>query len=467
MKSIYGKLILGFLVSIFISFSVAGYFSLKKNTNDLGVLTIEELESSSDFVALLIEKNHQDDIQDMLEGYCLTSEIDVSIYTTAQEARFGSHSISLNYELVDKLILETGENISMKEATYRKYAKSYEINGENFVIYVQKDVSKREMIFIESGVIAIFMMLAAGSIIFFIIADIIVKPISRLIKATQELSNGNYRVRVNYTGNDEIATLNRNFNLMAQQLGKQEEVRQQFISDVSHEFQTPLTAIQGFATIIKNEELAPEQKLKYADIILFHSKRLSTLSRNMLQLTLLEGEDVKLELSEFSLIGQLRRVIDTQNSLAQGKDIEIEFTCPKHDVLIEADESRLEQVWINLINNAIKYTQDHGVVMIDIKKASSYVEVTISDTGVGMSKEAMAHIFERFYRQDKSRSIEGNGLGLSIVKRIVDLHNGNIDVVSREDGGSRFIVKIPQEKVFNISDKLNIAKMVKTREGAE
>ena len=254
---------------------------------------------------------------------------------------------------------------------------------------------------------------------------------------------------------------------MAQQLGKQEEVRQQFISDVSHEFQTPLTAIQGFATIIKNEELAPEQKLKYADIILFHSKRLSTLSRNMLQLTLLEGEDVKLELSEFSLIGQLRRVIDTQNSLAQGKDIEIEFTCPKHDVLIEADESRLEQVWINLINNAIKYTQDHGVVMIDIKKASSYVEVTISDTGVGMSKEAMAHIFERFYRQDKSRSIEGNGLGLSIVKRIVDLHNGNIDVVSREDGGSRFIVKIPQEKVFNISDKLNIAKMVKTREGAE
>ena len=137
MKSIYGKLILGFLVSIFISFSVAGYFSLKKNTNDLGVLTIEELESSSDFVALLIEKNHQDDIQDMLEGYCLTSEIDVSIYTTAQEARFGSHSISLNYELVDKLILETGENMSMKEATYRKYAKSYEINGENFVIYVQ------------------------------------------------------------------------------------------------------------------------------------------------------------------------------------------------------------------------------------------------------------------------------------------------------------------------------------------
>ena len=241
---------------------------------------------------------------------------------------------------------------------------------------------------------------------------------------------------------------------MAQQLPKQEETRQQFISDVSHEFQTPLTAIQGFATILKNEKLTDEQRQKYADIILFHSKRLSTLSRNMLQLTILDGEDVKLEVSEFSLIEQLNRVIETQDNLAISKNIEIEFDIPKNDILIEADESRLEQVWINLVNNAIKYTNENGVVTISVKKTTKEVEVSIEDTGVGMSKEAISHIFERFYRQDKSRSVEGNGLGLSIVKRIVDLHQGTIDVKSREDGGSQFIVKLPQVRSFHLSERL-------------
>lgn len=127
---------------------------------------------------------------------------------------------------------------------------------------------------------------------------------------------------------------------------------------------------------------------------------------------------------------------------------------PKNDIRIEADESRLEQVWINLVNNAIKYTNENGVVTISVKKSSKEVEVTIEDTGVGMSKEAISHIFERFYRQDKSRSIEGNGLGLSIVKRIIDLHRGTIDVKSREDGGSKFIIRLPQERTFHITERL-------------
>ena len=170
----------------------------------------------------------------------------------------------------------------------------------------------------------LFCVLFVGSVTFLIIADVIVKPIYRLTKATNELSKGNYKVRVNYSGDDEIARLNRSFNQMATQLAKQEVVRQQFISDVSHEFQTPLTAIQGFAAILKNEKISDEQRVKYADIILFHSKRLSTLSKNMLQLTLLEGEDVKLEMNEFSLSNQLNRVIETQDNLAISKDIEIE-----------------------------------------------------------------------------------------------------------------------------------------------
>ena len=151
-----------------------------------------------------------------------------------------------------------------------------------------------------------------------------------------------------------------------------------------------------------------------------------------------------MDLSEYSLVKQMNRIIETQDNLAISKDIEIEFNAPKNDIVIFADEARLEQVWTNLLNNAIKYTDDHGVVTIDMKKTAKFVEVSIQDTGIGMSKEAISHIFERFYRSDKSRSIEGNGLGLSIVKRIIELHHGTIDVSSIEDGGSEFVVKLPQ-----------------------
>lgn len=455
MKSIYGKLILGFLVSILFSFSIAGYFSLRKNSDELGRLAVEELESSSEHIADLLQIIEDGDLPKILSGYADTSEASFYIESNGQRTDYGTISgRQLSSEDYKKLNDHLGTVITLRDSSMRKYAKSFQINGQKYIIFVQKDIGKKETVFVDSAMIAVFCMLVAGSITFLIIADIIVKPISRLNKATNELSKGNYRVRVNYTGNDEIARLNRSFNQMAQQLAKQEETRQQFISDVSHEFQTPLTAIQGFATILKNEELPLVQRQKYADIILFHSKRLSTLSKNMLQLTILDGEDVKLETSEFSLIEQLSRVIETQDNLALSKNIEIEFQLPKNDIRIEADESRLEQVWINLVNNAIKYTNENGVVTISVKKSSKEVEVTIEDTGVGMSKEAISHIFERFYRQDKSRSIEGNGLGLSIVKRIIDLHRGTIDVKSREDGGSKFIIRLPQERTFHITERL-------------
>ena len=321
------------------------------------------------------------------------------------------------------------------------------------MITVQKDFSATKDIFMKSYTSAAIIFMMTGSIVFLIVADIIVKPISRLTRVTDELAKGNYKVRVNYEGKDEISSLYASFNQMAVRLAKQETIRQQFISDVSHEFQTPLTAISGFATILKNENLTDEQRKKYADIILFNSNRLSHLSKNMLQLTLLDGEDTALDKTEFPLIEQLNRVIEMEDNAALSKDIEIEFIHPKKEFIIEADESRMEQVWINLLSNAIKYTNEHGVVTVEVRRTPTELQVRFEDTGVGMSQDAISHIFERFYRQDKSRTIEGNGLGLSIVKRIIDLHHYKIDVESQEDVGSVFTVYIPYEMFTGLTKK--------------
>ena len=454
MKSIYSKLVIGFLLTSLLSFSICCFFTIKSYNRDSDQIALEELEHSSDHIADLIKLIDDKDQDKILSDYSETSEMSFTVTCEGQTKSFGHVNKKLILKDDELKTLASSKEKSLRsEGIISQYAKAFKIDNQTYVITVQKDFSSTKDIFMKSYTSAAIIFMMTGSIVFLIVADIIVKPISRLTKVTDELAKGNYKVRVNYEGKDEISSLYASFNQMAVRLAKQETLRQQFISDVSHEFQTPLTAISGFATILKNENLTDEQRQKYADIILFNSNRLSHLSKNMLQLTLLDGEDTALDKTEFPLIEQLNRVIEMEDNAALSKDIEIEFIHPKKEFIIEADESRMEQVWINLLSNAIKYTNEHGVVTVEVRRTPTELQVRFEDTGVGMSQDAISHIFERFYRQDKSRTIEGNGLGLSIVKRIIDLHHYKIDVESQEDVGSVFTVYIPYEMFTGLTKK--------------
>ncbi len=454
MKSIYSKLIIGFLLTSLLSFSICCFFTIRSYNRDSDQLALEELEHSSNHIADLIKLIDDKNQDKILADYSETSEMSFTVTCEGQTKSYGHVNKKLILKDDELKTLATSKEKSLRsEGIISQYAKAFRIDNQTYVITVQKDFSSTKDIFMKSYTSAAIIFMMTGSIVFLIVADIIVKPISRLTKVTDELAKGNYKVRVNYEGKDEISSLYASFNQMAVRLAKQETIRQQFISDVSHEFQTPLTAISGFATILKNENLTDEQRQKYADIILFNSNRLSHLSKNMLQLTLLDGEDTSLDKSEFPLIEQLNRVIEMEDNAALSKDIEIEFIHPKKEFIIEADESRMEQVWINLLSNAIKYTNEHGVVTVEVRRTPTELQVRFEDTGVGMSQDAISHIFERFYRQDKSRTIEGNGLGLSIVKRIIDLHHYKIDVESQEDVGSVFTVYIPYEMFTGLTKK--------------
>ena len=454
MKSIYSKLVIGFLLTSLLSFSICCFFTIRSYNRDSDQLALEELAHSSEHIADMIKLIDVKDQDKILSDYSETSEMSFTVTCDGQTKSYGHVNKKLILTDDELKTLATSKEKSLRsEGIISQYAKSFKIDNHVYVVTVQKDFSSTKDIFMKSYTSAAIIFMMTGSIVFLIVADIIVKPISRLTKVTDELAKGNYKVRVNYEGKDEISSLYASFNQMAVRLAKQETLRQQFISDVSHEFQTPLTAISGFATILKNENLTDEQRQKYADIILFNSNRLSHLSKNMLQLTLLDGEDTALDKTEFPLIEQLDRVIEMEDNAALSKDIEIEFIHPKKEFIIEADESRMEQVWINLLSNAIKYTNEHGVVTVEVRRTPTELQVRFEDTGVGMSQDAISHIFERFYRQDKSRTIEGNGLGLSIVKRIIDLHHYKIDVESQEDVGSVFTVYIPYEMFTGLTKK--------------
>ena len=446
MKSIYSKLIFGFFITIVASFSVAGFVSLRLNDQQIESTVEEDLITTNDYVSKVISNINIENRDDIIDLYAKSSEMAITCYSSSEGyVAYGNKKYNPTPEQMMAMFKSTNNELSFKHHNeVLAYGTKNMINGQEYYIYVQKDTSGQKSAIANSAILILGCVFLTGSIVFLVIADIIVKPLTRLTNAIKELSNGNYNVRVDNVGQDEISKLNQGFNQMARQLAKQDETRQKFISDISHEFQTPLTSIQGFANILKEEDLPKEQRVKYANIILYNSKRLSSLAKNMLQLTLLDREEIELELTNYSLVEQMNRVISTQENQAMEKNIEIVFEMPKKEIFIEGDEQRLEQVWTNIISNAIKYTNEGGLITITMKKNSK--EISIEDTGIGMSKEVVSHIFERFYREDKARNVEGNGLGLAIVKSIVDLHHGKIDILSQVDVGTNFIVRLPIEK---------------------
>jgi signal transduction histidine kinase len=222
-----------------------------------------------------------------------------------------------------------------------------------------------------------------------------------------------------------------------------EKMRQEFISNVSHEIQSPLTSISGFARALRDTRLSEEERAHYLDIIETESIRLSKMSDNLLKLTSLESEHHPFEPKRYRLDKQLRAVVLACEPLWLDKSIDMDVSLEEGE--IDADPDLMNQVWGNLIHNSIKFTPRGGTIGVELQFRDGEAAVRISDTGIGIGEEDLPRIFERFYKADKSRNRAGggSGLGLSIVKKIVDLHHGSIDVQSRPGEGTVFTVRLP------------------------
>ena len=259
-----------------------------------------------------------------------------------------------------------------------------------------------------------------------------------LTDALAQIARGNFDVFLDAKATDMHHDLAEAINDMARGLGNLETMRQDFISNVSHEIQSPLTSISGFAGLLKKEDLSAEQRRRYAEIIEAESKRLSSLSENLLKLTTLDNSKLPLNRQDFRLDKQLEHVALLLEPQWSAKNLNLEAELPL--CILCGDEDLLSQVWTNLLHNAIKFTPEGGQISIGLKQEGDAAQVTIGDTGIGIGPEDRIHIFERFYKADKARarSAGGNGLGLSLVKKIVDLHGGSIRVESTIGEGTTF-----------------------------
>ena len=271
------------------------------------------------------------------------------------------------------------------------------------------------------------------------------RPVKRIADAAERIVQGDFSVRVkpqSRFGTDE--TFNQVidcFNKMAEELSSVETLRTDFIANVSHEMKTPLAVMQNYGTLLQAPDLSEEKRMEYAKGVTDGARRMADMMTNILKLNRLENQQIYPQITEFDLGEQLCECLLQYESVWEKADIEIE-TDIAEDVKVRADAELLGHVWNNLFSNAFKFTPSGGTVTVSLSTTDNYAIVKVQDTGCGMTPEVGAHIFEKFYQGDTSHSVQGNGLGLALVKRVIDIMQGEISVESVVGKGSIFTVKI-------------------------
>ena len=278
-------------------------------------------------------------------------------------------------------------------------------------------------------------------------------PLHKMAEAAKKVAEGNFSVYVPtiHTADklDYLDVMILDFNKMVEELGSIETLKTDFISNVSHEMKTPISIIKNYAELLQAEQIPEETRIEYAASLEDTAARLSSLIGNILKLNKLENQRIMPETETYDVCRQLCECILQFEDAWEEKGIELEAEI-EDAAMVKADSSLMELVWNNLLGNAVKFTEAGGSVTVSQTSDESYIRVAVSDTGCGMSRESLQHIFDKFYQGDTSHSREGNGLGLALVKRVLELSDGDIQVVSEEGKGSTFTVTLPAADIRKV-----------------
>ncbi len=273
----------------------------------------------------------------------------------------------------------------------------------------------------------------------------IYRPVKKIVDAAEQITKGDYSVRIeplkNVNRADGLDKIIDCYNKMATELSGTESLKSDFIANVSHELKTPLSVIQNYGTLLQSNNISDDDRIKYSSAIVDASRRLADLISNILKLNKLENQQIYPSAQKFELGEQLCECLLSFESVWDKKEIEIE-TDIEENVFVNADIELLSIVWNNLISNALKFTDNGGKVLISLKNENGFAAVKISDTGCGITPDIGKHIFEKFYQGDTSHKTEGNGLGLALVRRVIDITEGEIEVESSPCAGTIFTVKL-------------------------
>nr|WP_122011672.1 ATP-binding protein [Maliibacterium massiliense] len=287
-----------------------------------------------------------------------------------------------------------------------------------------------------SGIIAA----VSGIFLILLMADHMTRPLREMSGAAKKIAQGDFSQRVKVSSRDELGELAASFNRMSADLEGLEQMRRDFVANVSHELRTPMTSVQGFIQGMRDGVIPPEEQPQYMDLVLQETKRLSNLIRELLDLSQIESGQFPLHKSSFDLSELICRILIKRQGMMEQRGIEVHTKLPENPVVLYADPERLEQVFANLLDNAIKFSPEQGVIDITLARdRHGRVTATLEDHGCGIDPKDLPYIFDRFYKVDKAHTPgRGSGLGLSIVKKIIDQHDAEIYVHSALGKGTKF-----------------------------
>ena len=303
---------------------------------------------------------------------------------------------------------------------------------------------------LQLGQVILFMSLISliiGGATAFFSSRLPLKPVNELINKMSRLAAGDFKTRLKYgdtlSAHPAVKELTTSFNTMAEELENTEMLRSDFINAFSHEFKTPIVSITGLANLLESGNLTEEQRVQYARAIRQESMRLSSMASNVLNLTKVENQTILTDVSRFNLSEQVRSAVLLLEEKWTGKNIDLQLDFD--EFIIEANEEMLKQVWINLIDNAVKFVPRCGTVELEVLDTGENLCVKVSNTGSEIPLDKQEKIFNKFYQADESHATQGNGIGLAIVKSIVELHNGEVSVNSG-NGMTTFTITLPKKQ---------------------
>ncbi len=294
----------------------------------------------------------------------------------------------------------------------------------------------------------LILIFAAAFVVLVLFTYVVYIPIRKITHAADEYSNGNFDAKIDVHSNDEIGYLAASLNYMANELNTLEDDQKKFISNVSHDFRSPLTSIKGYVEAMLDGTIPAEMQEKYLNIILFETERLNKLTKSLLELNKFGSHGVMLDISDFDINQTIKTTVLTFEGTCASRHIRFNLILSGEELFVSADYSKIQQVLYNLIDNAIKFSHQDSAITIETTEKNEKVFVSVKDTGIGIPKDSLKKIWERFYKTDLSRGKDkrGTGLGLSIVKEIIQAHGENINCISTEGVGTEFIFTLPLAK---------------------
>ncbi len=325
---------------------------------------------------------------------------------------------------------------------------NYITKGYIAVHYEKNKLETEKNSILNCSCITLAMILALSLIVLITFTFVVYFPIRRIIHGADEYAAGNLNYKIPVESNDEIGYLAASMNYMAGELNNSGESQRKFISNISHDFRSPLTSIKGYVEAMLDGTIPPEMQERYLNVVLSETNRLTKLTKGLLTLNNFDDKGTYLELADFDINAIIRQTVETFRSLCWDKHISFQLTFEEESLYVNADVGKIQQVLYNLIDNAVKFSHPDSLIYISSLEKHGKVFVSVKDTGEGIAKDSLNKIWERFYKSDPSRGKDkkGTGLGLSIVKEIIQAHGENINVVSTQGVGTEFTFTLPCSK---------------------